>query len=419
MRQYAFRDATLLALVCCIAACNRGAGEGTPQNGSPEDASPPRPGPDAGAATQQGADAAYTPDASVTGAPAAVDDASSSVAEAGVAVSVPDASSPLPEAGPILGDSQTLIPDPSWTCGMPAGIPPTAGGTLVLKATLDLGEVYDMGQTQYGHRTLIEIKGGTLTGPKIQATFMDRGLDYQLSLSNGVLEDEQVNILETSDGVPIYFRDCGTSPGPGSEVRIVPDFEAPNSSAYAWLNTGAFVGTREFDSVAKTLTMEVYDVSKTAAPAGSVTVTDPPGVPNQTWDCKKASGTKGSVVYTESVGIANGSVTVGASKLGTRNIVPITGGTTTSRVAGTVLSGGADYQLSAGGVFSLDARYTIKTSDGGELIIVRNCGPIGSLVPVYETSASGTYAWLNANTWLSSDPAAGTGVVNLTIYATP
>jgi hypothetical protein len=79
-----------------------------------------------------------------------------------------------------------------------------------------------------------------------------------------------------------------------------------------------------------------------------------------------------------------------------------------------VLSGGADYQI-IGASFELDARYTIRTNDG-ELIIVRNCGPVGALVPVFEAATAGKYAFMNANTWLSSDPGIGAGVVNLTIY---
>ena len=118
-----------------------------------------------------------------------------------------------------------------------------------------------------------------------------------------------------------------------------------------------------------------------------------------------ASGTKGDVVYTESVGIGAGSVSVGASKRGTRNIIPITGGTTGGMIEGTVLSGGADYQL-LGSAFVLDARYTVHTNDGG-LIIVRNCGPVGALVPVFEAAAAGKYAWVNENKWLSSDPGVG------------
>jgi hypothetical protein len=297
---------------------------------------------------------------------------------------------------------------------MPDGIPP-ASGALVFDADLQLGEVYDIGETQYGHRHLIEIKGGTLTGPKINGTFMDRGLDYQLTLSNGALEIEQINILKTSDGSSIYFRNCGTAPGPDGEVRMVPDFEAPTASAYAFLNTGKFVGTRVFDPVAKTLKISVHEASAMVDKSNAVQVVEPTGIPNQTWDCKPAAGVKGAVVYMESVGIG-GSVSIGNSKRGNRNIIPITGGTTTGKVAGTVLSGGADFQIIANGTFhDLDARYTVKTSEG-ELVIVRNCGPLGALVPVFEASKAGKFAWLNANTWLSSDPGLGVGVVNLTIY---
>jgi hypothetical protein len=79
-----------------------------------------------------------------------------------------------------------------------------------------------------------------------------------------------------------------------------------------------------------------------------------------------------------------------------------------------VLVGGGDYQL-LGSAFELDARYTLHTDDD-ELIIVRNCGPVGALVPVFEARKDGPYAWLNANTWLSSDPGITVGAVNLTIY---
>jgi hypothetical protein len=201
-------------------------------------------------------------------------------------------------------------------------------------------------------------------------------------------------------------------------VRIVPDIEAPTSSQYAWLNTTKLAGTRTFDPAAKKLTMRVYKLPATpAASGGTIKVEEPAGLPDQTWECKAPMGRQAGVVYTESVGIGDGSVAVGESKRGSRNIIPITGGTTTGRIEGGVLSGGADFQLSTGGQFILDARYTLKTKEG-ELIIVRNCGPIGALVPVFEARADGPYAWVNANTWLSSDPGVGAGVVNLTIYET-
>jgi hypothetical protein len=315
-------------------------------------------------------------------------------------------------------DTQTMVPHASWTCGMAQGIPAPENGELVFEVTFKLGQIYDMGQTQYGHRHLIEINGGTLSGPHISAQILEGGLDWQLTLPNGSMEVDQVMVLKTSDNKNIYFRNCGTA-ADQSDVRIVPDFEAPNSSDYDWLNTGTFAGVRELDMAKKTMRMRVYDVSNiTIAPnaANAIRVTEPAGVTDQSWECREASASErqGNVLYTETVNIG-GSVVVGNSKHGTRNVIPITGGRATGDIAGTVLSGGADYQLLSGGTFALDARYTIRTNDG-ELIIVRNCGPSTSLVPVFETRKDGPYAYLNNQLWLSSSPGIGLGSVNLTIY---
>lgn len=73
------------------------------------------------------------------------------------------------------------------------------------------------------------------------------------------------------------------------------------------------------------------------------------------------------------------------------------------------------FQHPANGGFELDARYTLETGEG-ELIIVRNCGPFGALIPVFETKHDGLYSRLNQGDYLSSDPGIAVGAVNLTIY---
>jgi hypothetical protein len=78
------------------------------------------------------------------------------------------------------------------------------------------------------------------------------------------------------------------------------------------------------------------------------------------------------------------------------------------------VSAGADYQL-LGGAATLDARYVLASNDG-EFVVVRNCGPGGALVPWFETRADGPYAFLNSNTYLSSDPGLASGGVNITFY---
>lgn len=108
---------------------------------------------------------------------------------------------------------------------------------------------------------------------------------------------------------------------------------------------------------------------------------------------------------------------IGATPLGRRRVIPIVGGSFTGdRLAGEVLPGGADWQLvRPDGVALLDARYTLRTDDGG-LIYVNNqgvrSGPPDVLAqlgrgeavdpahyyfrttPSFETGAA-QYAWLN------------------------
>ncbi|WP_438025851.1 DUF3237 domain-containing protein [Sorangium sp. So ce233] len=316
------------------------------------------------------------------------------------------------------GGEATIVPDPSWTCGMPDGIPLPTLGEPVFRATLQLGETHDVGTTQFGQRRLLDVKGGTLTGDKIQATFLTGGMELELTLSNGSVELEEINILRASDGTLIYLRSCGVAPAGDGVVRIIPDFEVAQSSSLAWLNTGKFAGTRVVDAAAGTIQLDVYDIADVAAGEPKIQLRDPEGVPNQSWECSTATGERGSSVFTESVTLG-ASISVGASKRGTRNIIPITGGTVTggmllSGLSGSVLPGGADYQL-IGATTVLDARYALSSNDG-EVIVVRNCGPFGALVPVFETRADGPYAILNTKQYVSSDPGGAAGGVSLTFY---
>jgi hypothetical protein len=325
-------------------------------------------------------------------------------------------------AGGASGTDATIVPDTSWACGMSGGIPAPTRGTLVFSASLQLGTIHDVGATQYGHRRVIDVKGGTFTGSRIQGSFLTGGLDLELTLSNNAVELEQIDILKTSDGTLIYMRGCGMALAGDSAVRVVPDFEVATSSSYAWLNTGKFAATRVLDSAGSTIKFDVYDISSVTASDPKVTFTVPSGVPAQPWNCSTNTGTKGASVFTETVTLGS-SVSIGASKNGTRNIIPITGGTFTGSIPtggssvsfkGTILNGGGDYQL-AGTSTKLDARYTLASNDG-EFVVVRNCGPMGALIPWFETRAAGPYAALNTSAYLSSDPGSASGGVSITFY---
>lgn len=93
---------------------------------------------------------------------------------------------------------------------------------------------------------------------------------------------------------------------------------------------------------------------------------------------------------------------------GRRTVVPITGGTFEGpRLKGTILNGGADYQLNGEKRTELEAIYCIRTDDGIN-IHVRNKGIIYNgldaegkptfyfrAAPMFEAPADSKYGWLN------------------------
>lgn len=100
----------------------------------------------------------------------------------------------------------------------------------------------------------------------------------------------------------------------------------------------------------------------------------------------------------------------GETQHGRRTIIPITGGTFEGpNVKGTIINGGADYQIANTALnrTELEAIYCIKTDDGVN-IHVRNRGIIANskdangnpsfyfkAAPQFEAPADSKYAWLN------------------------
>jgi hypothetical protein len=310
----------------------------------------------------------------------------------------------------------TLIPHASWDCEMKDGIPNPENGALIFEARIPLERMEKVGKTPFGNRRVAVGREGTVSGPKLSGKVLTGALDYELTLSNGVVELESILVLQTDDGKYIYSRSGGVGPDM-HDVRIAMDFEAPFGSAAEWLNTGNYVARRVLDEAAKTLSLRVYDVSSVAGGGKQVRIAKPAGVPPQPWGYrqKDASEKQGKELIVEMVGLSP-SQRVGASKRGNRNIIPITGGDLSGRITGKVLAGGADFQNLSGGGPAIDARYLWQASDG-EIIIVRNTtSAIGGLVPIFEARLDGPYAYLNTGKYLSSNPAMANGGVKITMY---
>lgn len=107
---------------------------------------------------------------------------------------------------------------------------------------------------------------------------------------------------------------------------------------------------------------------------------------------------------------------VGETPKGRRTVIPITGGTFEGpQLKGTILEGGADWQLAKGNRTEIEAIYSIKTDDG-VYIHIRNRGIIAGgeggfyfkAAPQFEAPEDSKYAWLNNALFLCA-PAWGPG----------
>ena len=121
--------------------------------------------------------------------------------------------------------------------------------------------------------------------------------------------------------------------------------------------------------------------------------------------------------------------TVGETPHGKRTVIPITGGTFEGpRLRGTILNGGADWQLAKGNRTEVEAIYSIKTDDG-VYIHIRNRGIIAGgtdadgkpsfyfrCAPHFEAPENSPYAWMNNSLFLCSPGAGQGGGITLNVW---
>jgi hypothetical protein len=113
----------------------------------------------------------------------------------------------------------------------------------------------------------------------------------------------------------------------------------------------------------------------------------------------KAKELRAEHVYDAKVYV-DGSVSIGQSKYGGRNIVPIAGGTFEGpNIKGDVLPGGADWQQRRpDGDTELYARYTLRTNDGFNIQVtnkvLQSTGYTRSVLD-FEAPIGSPYEWLN------------------------
>ncbi len=137
----------------------------------------------------------------------------------------------------------------------------------------DLAAITDLGRTPYGVRRIIDILGGTVTGPRLTGRVLPGGADWQIIRSDGAADIQARYTIQSDTGARILVSSEGLRHGPpevlerlarGDNVdpslyyfRTVMRFETSDPSV-EWLNRILALarGQREPNAVR----LDVYEV---------------------------------------------------------------------------------------------------------------------------------------------------------------
>ena len=132
--------------------------------------------------------------------------------------------------------------------------------THVFTANVEVGTPMDLGPVAEGRRRIVPILGGSVIGPRLTASILPGGADWQIIRADGTAQVVARYTLRTTDGTLISVVNTGIRRGPpevlarlaaGNDVdpneyyfRTSPVFEvAPGP--HGWLADNVFVATGE------------------------------------------------------------------------------------------------------------------------------------------------------------------------------
>ncbi len=76
-------------------------------------------------------------------------------------------------------------------------------------AAVELAPIQDLGQTPMGHRRIINITVGTVSGPRLSGRILAGGADWQVLRADGTADLHARYTIEADDGALIYVQNVG------------------------------------------------------------------------------------------------------------------------------------------------------------------------------------------------------------------
>lgn len=134
------------------------------------------------------------------------------------------------------------------------------GLRFAFEVAVDVQAPLDLGQTQAGHRRIVTIGSGTVSGPRLQGRVLPGSADWQILRPDGTADLDARYTIQADDGALIYVVNRGVRHGPAEVLsrlnrgefvdpasyyfRSAATFEA-SAPQHAWLTRAVIVGVGE------------------------------------------------------------------------------------------------------------------------------------------------------------------------------
>jgi len=111
--------------------------------------------------------------------------------------------------------------------------PPVPGLERLFRVDALVGPVRDLGVTRAGHRRIVDVLGGRVSGA-IEADVLAGGADWQIVQPDGTIEIDTRYTLRTADGGLVHLRTRGLRSGPPHVLQALLSGADVPATAYSF-----------------------------------------------------------------------------------------------------------------------------------------------------------------------------------------
>jgi hypothetical protein len=107
----------------------------------------------------------------------------------------------------------------AWPLFAQTKTPPQPGLAFAFEIHAQVGTPQEFGEVPGGRRRIIQILGGTFTGPDMKGRIVPGGADWQIVRADGFTELDTRYTLETDQGELIYVQNAGVRHAPPDVMK--------------------------------------------------------------------------------------------------------------------------------------------------------------------------------------------------------